>query len=79
MALEKELADDLGRCLAQTDLGNLLSGLEKASEKGMLYELLFNQFTIMRVLAAMNGMSSNPKNYRDLLDKEGKTMNTLKT
>ena len=68
MALDKELADYLGKCLAESDLGNLVAGCEKASEKGMLYELLRNQLCIMRVLAQMNGMNPNPKAYRDLLD-----------
>jgi hypothetical protein len=69
MALEKELKDDLGRRLAKTDVGNLICGFDRASEKGMIWELLENQFVIMQVLAAMNGMDPNPKAYRDLLDK----------
>jgi len=36
----------------------------------MLWEVLENQFAIMLVLAEMNGMSPNPKNYRDLLNGE---------
>jgi len=68
MALEKEVADDLGRRLAKTNVGNLIAGLDEASEKSMLLELLENQFCIMRVLAAMNGMDPNPKAYKDLLD-----------
>ena len=68
MALEKEVAEQLGKCLAQTDCGSLWVGPERTSEKEMLYELLGNQFAIMRVLAAMNGMNPNPKAYRDLLD-----------
>ena len=67
MALEQEVADELGLRLAKTDLGNLIVGFDKASEKGMLWELLENQFCILRVLAAMNGMSPTPKAYRHLL------------
>ncbi len=67
MALDKELQDDLGLCLVKTNLGNLLMGVEEASEKGMLFELLDNQLCLMRVLAAMNGMNPNPKAYRHLL------------
>lgn len=68
MSLDKELTDELGRRLAKTNLGNLIRGFEEASEKGVLWELLENQFCIMKVLAAMNGMDPNPKAYRDLLD-----------
>ena len=68
MALDKELQDALGRSLAKTNVGNLIAGFDKASEKGMVYELLENQFIIMQVLAAMNGMDPNPKAYKHLLD-----------
>jgi len=68
MPLDRELANELGRRLAKTDLGNLVAGFDNASEKGMVWELLENQFCIMQVLAAMNGMNPNPKAYRDLLD-----------
>jgi hypothetical protein len=68
MALTKELENYLGQRLAKTNLGNLHSGYKDANEKGMLWEILDNQFCIMMVLAEMNGMSSDPKAYRDLLD-----------
>ena len=68
MALDKELQDALGRSLAKTNVGNLISSVDKASEKNMLYELLDNQLIIMQVLAAMNGMNPNPKAYGHLLD-----------
>lgn len=75
MALDKETHDALGRRLATMDLG-LSCGLDDASknipERHMLWELLENQFAIMLVLAAMNGMSPNPKAYRELLDEQEK-------
>ena len=67
MALCQETQDSLGLQLAQTDLGNLCAGPDKASEKGMIYELLQNQLTIMQVLAEMNGMSPHPSHYKNLL------------
>ena len=71
MALDQELQDDLGYCLARTDLGSLTPGPNNASEKHMVYELLANQLTIMQVLAAMNGMNPNPKAYRHLVGEDG--------
>jgi hypothetical protein len=68
MALSKEMEQELGLRLCKTDIGSLIHGFQDASEKAMLRELLENQFTIMRVLAEMNGMSSNPKHYKDLLE-----------
>ncbi len=73
MALDKGTRDTLGRRLATMDIG-LCCGLDDASknvpERHMLWEVLENQFAIMLVLAEMNGMSPNPKNYRDLLNGE---------
>ena len=68
MSLSQETQNELGRRLAKTNLGNLILGFDGACEKGMLWELLENQFAIMQVLAEMNGMSPNPKFYNDLLD-----------
>ncbi len=67
MSLDKELADELGRRLVKTDL-DLVGNFDDVSEKRVLRELLKNQCVIMQVLAAMNGMSPNPKAYKDLLD-----------
>ena len=68
MTLEKELQEDLGRRLAAADFGSLCRGREQADEKDVVWELLENQFVILRVLAAMNGVDPNPKTHRQLLD-----------
>jgi hypothetical protein len=63
--LDKEIAEDLQRCMAELHLD--LTNREQLTEEGVLYALMRNDLCIMRVLAAMNEIDHNPQAGLDLL------------